>query len=85
MDCSRKLVILLLLSSVPIVAQAPAPETRVKGGWYDAAASGSSRGRSSLCSATVRAGANPSAANRYGITPLSLAATNGNPAIVEAC
>jgi ankyrin repeat protein len=29
------------------------------------------------------AGANPKAANRYGVTPLSLAATNGNPRIVE--
>ena len=29
------------------------------------------------------AGANPMAANRYGVTPLSLAATNGNARIVE--
>ena len=29
------------------------------------------------------AGANPKAANRYGVTPLSLAATNGNARIVE--
>ena len=28
----------------------------------------------------VRAGANVKAANRYGVTPLSLACTNGNPA-----
>ena len=32
----------------------------------------------------IKAGANVSAANRYGITPLSLAATNGNPAITRA-
>jgi cytohesin len=32
----------------------------------------------------LRSGANPRAANRYGITPLSLAIENGNPAIVEA-
>ena len=32
----------------------------------------------------IKAGANVSAANRYGITPLSLAATNGNPAIARA-
>src|SRR5688500_12578778 len=33
--------------------------------------------------ALVRGGANVSAANRYGVTPLSLAATNGDPAVVE--
>ncbi len=32
----------------------------------------------------IRAGANASAANRYGVTPLSLAATNGNGAITRA-
>ena len=32
----------------------------------------------------IRAGANVSAANRYGITPLSLAATNANAAITRA-
>jgi ankyrin repeat protein len=32
----------------------------------------------------LRAGASPKAANRYGVTPLSLAAVNGNLAIVEA-
>jgi ankyrin repeat protein len=32
----------------------------------------------------IRAGANVSAANRYGITPLSLAATNGNASITRA-
>ncbi|MEP7304998.1 MAG: ankyrin repeat domain-containing protein [Acidobacteriota bacterium] len=32
----------------------------------------------------IKAGANVSAGNRYGITPLSLAATNGNPAIARA-
>ena len=32
----------------------------------------------------LRAGADAKAANRYGVTPLALAATNGNPAIVEA-
>ncbi len=31
----------------------------------------------------LAAGANPKAANRYGVTPLSLAATNGNARIVE--
>ena len=31
----------------------------------------------------VRAGANVKAANRYGVTPLSLACTNGNGAMVE--
>ena len=31
----------------------------------------------------VRAGANAKAANRYGVTPLSLACTNGNGAMVE--
>ena len=31
----------------------------------------------------VRAGANVKAANRYGVTPLSLACTNGNAAMVE--
>ena len=29
-------------------------------------------------------GAQPNAANRYGVTPLFLAATNGNAAMVEA-
>jgi ankyrin repeat protein len=32
----------------------------------------------------LRAGADPKAANRYGVTPLSLACTNGNGAIVKA-
>ena len=31
----------------------------------------------------LRAGANVKAANRYGVTPLSLACTNGNGALVE--
>jgi ankyrin repeat protein len=31
----------------------------------------------------LAAGANPMAANRYGVTPLSLAATNGNARVVE--
>ena len=31
----------------------------------------------------MRAGANVKAANRYGVTPLSLACTNGNAAMVE--
>ena len=31
----------------------------------------------------VRAGANVKVANRYGVTPLSLACTNGNGAMVE--
>jgi uncharacterized protein len=31
----------------------------------------------------IRAGANVSAANRYGVTPLSLAATNGSPIITR--
>ena len=31
----------------------------------------------------MRAGANVKAANRYGVTPLSLACTNGNGAMVE--
>ena len=33
--------------------------------------------------AAGRAGANVKAANRYGVTPLSLACTNGNAAMVE--
>ena len=32
----------------------------------------------------LRAGANPKAANRYGVTPLFLAATNGNAAMTES-
>ena len=31
----------------------------------------------------MRAGANVKAANRYGVTPLSLACANGNGAMVE--
>jgi ankyrin repeat protein len=31
----------------------------------------------------IREGANPNAANEYGVTPLSLACTNGSPAMVE--
>jgi uncharacterized protein len=31
----------------------------------------------------LRSGANAKAANRYGVTPLSLAAINGNPALVD--
>jgi ankyrin repeat protein len=34
--------------------------------------------------ALLTAGANASAANRYGVTPLSLAAVNGNAALIEA-
>ena len=36
------------------------------------------------CDWLLRAGANANAANRYGVTPLSLAATNGNAAMIEA-
>jgi len=36
-----------------------------------------------LAKLLVRAGANVKAANRYGVTPLSLACTNGNGAMVE--
>src|SRR4051794_11043652 len=36
-----------------------------------------------LSTLLVRAGANVKAASRYGVTPLSLACTNGNGAIVE--
>jgi len=32
----------------------------------------------------LRSGANPDAANRYGVTPLSLAATNGSAALIQA-
>ena len=32
----------------------------------------------------LKAGANANAANRYGMTPLSLAAINGNAAMLEA-
>ena len=32
----------------------------------------------------IRAGANAKATNRYGVTPLALASTNGNTAIIEA-
>src|SRR5213080_1112090 len=32
----------------------------------------------------IKAGANVSAANRYGVTPLSLAAVNGNGAVTRA-
>lgn len=34
--------------------------------------------------ALIRAGANPKAANRYGVTPLFLAATNGSAAMTES-
>src|SRR4030095_13131864 len=34
--------------------------------------------------ALLKAGANASAANRYGVTPLSLAAANGNAAMIAA-
>lgn len=34
--------------------------------------------------ALLHSGADPKAANRYGVTPLSLACTNGNSAIVDA-
>src|SRR5579862_1429713 len=33
--------------------------------------------------ALLRTGANPKAANRYGVTPLMLAATNGNAVVME--
>ena len=36
-----------------------------------------------LAKKLVAAGANAKAANRYGVTPLSLACTNGNTAIVD--
>src|SRR5262245_33968262 len=31
----------------------------------------------------LKAGASPDAANRYGVTPLMLAATNGNPVLTD--
>ena len=33
----------------------------------------------------IRAGANVKAANRYGVTPLSLACMNGNAAMIDSC
>ena len=44
------------------------------------------RGRRSRDWSTLllQAGANATAANRYGVTPITLAATNGNAAVIDA-
>ena len=39
---------------------------------------------SEIADLLIRAGANAKATNRYGVTPLALASTNGNAAIIEA-
>ena len=41
------------------------------------------RNRADIAALLIEAGASVAAANRYGVQPLSLACTNGNPALVE--
>ncbi len=73
----RKVFIALTLVSLPIVAQAPQPDGTMP---LHFAVRNDDFGEAQRL---IRAGANPSAANRYGVTPLSLAATNGNARMVE--
>ncbi len=79
----RRLAAGFLLLSVPLAAQAPKPQRNTT----------PSDGTTALHLAVrnddlpgvqrlLRSGANPGAANRYGITPLSLAAVNGNAAMI---
>jgi ankyrin repeat protein len=77
----RTLTIVLIFLSMPGGAQAPAPVPEVDGTTplHRAVLANDLPAVQKL----LRSGANPSAANRYGIIPLSLAATNGNPVIVE--
>ena len=68
----------------PRAARAARRCQRAAGRRHDGAALGGvSRRPARRRSCCSRAGANVKAANRYGVTPLSLACTNGNAAIVE--
>ena len=64
--------------AVTRAAEAARASPRARGRWDHAAALGGARGRSRDGAALLRAGANVNALNRYGVTPLALAATNGN-------
>ena len=82
MGSFRRLAITLMFLSVPIRAQAPAAPKQEADGTtplHWAVRSDDLAGAQRL----LRSGANPSAANRYGITPLSLAASNGNAGMME--
>ena len=71
-------------ASDPRAAEAARRRERAAGRRHDGAALGGLPRRSArLRELLVRAGANVKAANRYGVTPLSLACTNGNGAMVE--
>src|SRR5262245_43160368 len=87
MEFFRKFIVALAFVSVPISPQAPARKP-------PSASQNEADGTTPLHRAILsddlsgaqrllQSGANPNAANRYGITPLSLAAENGNAAIVE--
>src|SRR5437763_490933 len=85
MEYFKKCVIALMFLSSPIAGQAPAPKTPAP--LADGTTALHWAVRSDDLPAVqrlLRSGANPSAANRYGVTPLSLAAANGNAAMIEA-
>src|SRR5437660_2279327 len=81
MDYFRSSVLALVFLSLSIRAQAPAPTVDADGTTplHRAVFSNDVPAVQRL----LQSGANPSAANRYSITPISLAAMNGNAAIVE--
>ena len=73
----RNLIVLLIALSLPLAAQGPEPDGTTP--LHKAVLANDLPGVQKL----LRSGANPSAANRYGVTPLSLAAVNGNAALIE--
>ena len=64
-------------------APAEALRERFRSRWIDSAALGRRIGRSGNDPPASRAGADAKRANRYGMTPLHLAAVNGNAAVIR--
>ena len=77
MDYFKKLIIALIFLSLPIAAQAPKPPAPQADGTTPLHWAVRSDDLPAV-QRLLRSGANPSAANRYGVTPLSLAAAKGN-------
>ena len=61
----------------------PRDHQRAAAGWHHRFALGGSKDDVATAEALIKAGADVKAANRYGVTPMNLAATNGNAAMIR--